>query len=293
MNRFHKDSERLRILRLEEQNTDRGPGLSVDMWDRRMKNWKQNFWKENVQYGKAMNRVKETASYLRGLGLLGPETTVIDIGCGPGRFVSEFAHTARRAVGVDISPRAIEYARMFAQETGQDNTAFLVSDFKSMDLAAAGLEDTYDLAFCSLSPAVSGLEGLQKFMDLSRQWCCMNAIVSGHHELHERIGREVFQKDTLDSWNGKHFYSSFNLLFLSGYLPVTSYYAQTKENDRPVSREFAEISASIILAPEERCEAAIDRIFQWMTEHADENGNLHERSVFTYGRLLWNIHRTC
>ena len=129
-------------------------------------------------------------------------------------------------------------------------------------------------------------------MGLTRSWCCMNSIVSGRHELHQRIAREVFHKETLESWNGQHFYTTFNILLLSGYQPVTSYYRQAKENERPVSREFAEISASIILPEKERTNGNIDKIYRWMEMHADTEGNLHERSLFTYGRLLWNIHQT-
>ena len=295
MSEFHKDRELEHMFELQGNNRSGCPDHTADIWDKRMKNWKQNFWTANLKdngSGKSMARVRETAPYLKQAGVLGPDTDVIDIGCGPGRFVSEFARTARMVVGVDISPRAIEYARLFTKESGQMNTGFLVSDFLSLDLKSAGLKSIYDLAFCSLSPAVSGREGLSRFMGLTRSWCCMNSIVSGRHELHQRIAREVFHKETLESWNGQHFYTTFNILLLSGYQPMTSYYRQAKENERPASREFAEISASIILPEKERTSRNIHKIFQWMEMHADTEGNFQERSLFTYGRLLWNIHQT-
>ena len=65
---------------------------------------------------------------------------------------------------------------------------------------------------------------------------------------------------------------------------MTSYYRQAKENERPASREFAEISASIILPEKERTSRNIHKIFQWMEMHADSEGNFQERSLFTYGR---------
>lgn len=289
MSQFLKSNELLHMNQLDNEPADSRSDCIAGMWDKRVSSWKQNFWKQNLQNGKAMNRIQETASYLRSNGLLGPDMDVIDIGCGPGRFVSEFACTAHRVVGIDISPRTIEYARLFTQELGRDNTQFIVGDFQSLDLKTEGLEHGFDLAFCSLSPAVTGIDGLKKFMALSKSWCCMNAIVSGRHQLHEQIAREVFGRDSLNSWNGQHFYTSFNILYLTGYLPVTSYYSQTKENDRRADREFAEISASIILPVPERTESKIDQIYRWMMEHADTDGNLHERSDFTYGRLLWNI----
>lgn len=288
MREFLSSKELAHMLEIWEESENRQPDLTADIWDRRVKNWKQNFWKQNIENGKAMERVRETADYLRSHGLLGPGTKVIDIGCGPGRFVSEFAGTASSVLGIDISPKTVEYARLFTQEQGRENTRFLISDFRSLDLEAAGLKNAFDLAFCSLSPAVSGLKGLNKFMDLSRSWCCMNAIVSGRHQLHERIAGEVFQRDSLNSWDGQHFYTSFNILFLTGYLPSTSFYRQVKENYRPADRGFAEISACAILPQNERTEENIEKIYAWMMDHKDSDGCLYEYSEFSYGRLLWN-----
>lgn len=288
MNEFLKSRELAHMLSFWEEGQDRQPDLTADMWDKRVINWKENFWKQNLLNGRAMNRVRETAGYLRGRGLLGPDTDVIDIGCGPGRFVSEFAGTARSVTGIDISAKTIEYARLFTKEQGRDNTRFMVSDFRSLDILDAGLLHAFDLAFCSLSPAVSGLEGLKKFMDLSRSWCCMNTVVSGRHQLHERIAKEVFGRDCVNSWNGQYFYTCFNTLFLTGYLPSTSFYSQVKENHRPASRGFAEISACAILPWKERTEENIEKIYVWMEENKDSEGCLFEHSEFTYGRLLWN-----
>ena len=36
---------------------------------------------------------------------------IIDLGCGPGLYVSRLARTGARVTGVDFSPRSIEYAR--------------------------------------------------------------------------------------------------------------------------------------------------------------------------------------
>ena len=162
----------------DESSADRA-GRSPKMWDTRIEVWKRASWEDNVRNGAAMNRIKDTAAYLRGQGLLGPGTSVVDIGCGPGRFAAEFARTAQRVVGIDISPRTIEYARQFAKEMGRENTEFLTADFQTMDIAAHDMYEAFDLAYCSITPALGNSGGLQKFMDLSKGWCYMSSFVRG------------------------------------------------------------------------------------------------------------------
>ncbi|MDG4824580.1 methyltransferase domain-containing protein [Asanoa sp. WMMD1127] len=55
-----------------------------------------------------------------------PDEQVLDIGCGTGHTTREAARTARAALGVDISARAVERARELA--AGLDNVTFVAAD---------------------------------------------------------------------------------------------------------------------------------------------------------------------
>ena len=47
-----------------------------------------------------------------------PDDTVLDFGCGPGYFLIPLAQVARRAIGVDVSPRMLEKASRKAKKKG-------------------------------------------------------------------------------------------------------------------------------------------------------------------------------
>ncbi len=68
--------------------------------------------------GNAFNEITE--------GLINPETSVIDIGCGPGMLIFHLLESGRckRAVGVDISPRMIEYANKLKKHGHFSNVDF-------------------------------------------------------------------------------------------------------------------------------------------------------------------------
>ena len=49
MSVFHKDRELDHMFELQEKNRDSGPDRTSELWDKRMKNWKQNFWTANLK----------------------------------------------------------------------------------------------------------------------------------------------------------------------------------------------------------------------------------------------------
>jgi SAM-dependent methyltransferase len=83
---------------------------------------------------------------------LDTESRVIDLGCGPGLYVTRLARRGARATGVDISARSIEYAREQAARDG------LQIDYQLGDYLEMEIEPGYDLAtmimcdYCAMSP---------------------------------------------------------------------------------------------------------------------------------------------
>lgn len=84
---------------------------------------------------------------------LRPGRRLIDLGCGPGLYVSRLARTGAAVTGVDFSPRSIEYARERAEQEGLD-VEYRLGDYLALDI-----EPGYDVAtmimcdYCALSPA--------------------------------------------------------------------------------------------------------------------------------------------
>jgi SAM-dependent methyltransferase len=83
---------------------------------------------------------------------LGPGKRVIDLGCGPGLYLTRLARTGAKLTGVDFSARSIDYARAAAERDG------LAIDYVLGDYLALDMEPGDDLAmmimcdYCALSP---------------------------------------------------------------------------------------------------------------------------------------------
>ncbi len=62
-----------------------------------------------------------------------PPWSVLDVGCGSGRYSIELAaRGASRVLGIDVSPQMVDLARKEAAAAGADLCEFLVSDFAEL-----------------------------------------------------------------------------------------------------------------------------------------------------------------
>ncbi len=261
-----------------------------ESWDHRAEDWDTKYRREEERSEHEV-RIRDVSAWLRQRGLLGPDQDVADIGCGPGRFVADFAKTARSVLGVDISPKMTAYGEAWCREQGLSNTRFAALDFAAADIAALGWEKQFDLVFSSITPAVSSLEGLENLMRMSRGWCFNASFVYNDNPLHRDMMLTLYGREPRRNKTGHShwFYELFSLLWRRGYYPETYYYTQRKSVRLAPDRKTAERLTRYLLEEDEADEAAVGKMLSYLERHADDNGGLTEDSECRYGWLLWNV----
>lgn len=266
-----------------------GEGLK-EHWDRHAPDWDRKYRAEHER-AEHEKRIDDTAAWLRAMGLLGADSSVADVGCGPGRFVAEFAKTAGYVVGLDISPKMAEYGARYCREAGLDNTRFYAADFAEADLEALGLAGKFDLAFSSITPAVSGEIGIEQLMRLSRAWCFNASFVYSDNPLHTELMNTLFHRDPRrhKTNHSEWFHTLFEFLWQRGYYPITHYYTQVKAPVRRADAETARQLTEYLLEDNEKNDEAVGKILKFLQSKADRNGFFTEYSECRYGWLLWDV----
>lgn len=273
------------FISLQRSKQSDGQEYSSEKWDRRA-----DFWnKERVHNRKGDQRVDSVIAYLEKRELLKAEYDVADIGCGPGRFAAAFARRVHSVVGLDISEKMIRYGREYIEKEGLRNVQLRTCDFDAVDVIQEGYKKAFDLVFCSMTPAVHNMESLQKAMEMSRAYCCSITHIYSRNHLRDRIIREVFQKEPPVRWSGKWFYSLFNVLFLMGYCPETSYENRYQEIQVRPDMEYVEFVMEHTLEKAECTKENGEKILSWLQKHANGEGILTEVIDSCYGRILWDV----
>ena len=254
-------------------------------WDHRAAMWQ----KERINNRKGDARVVNAVAFLEERGLLQNHYDIVDIGCGPGRFAAAFAKRVHQVVGLDISEKMVEHGREYLHQEGIANAVLQTCDFAMLDVEKEGYKGAFDLVFSSMTPAIHNMDSLMKSMEMSRGWCCHITHVSGRNFLREQMVKELFGRKPLHQWTGKWFYSLFNILFLLGYDPETSYEKRHQEIWITPDEEYVEFVMEHMLPSKEITKENAGKILNWLLDHQNEEGKVLEISDSSYGRILWDV----
>lgn len=270
----------------DEHSSCLAPETAPKLWDHRARSWAH----ERKNNRKTDERREKDFLFLEKNGLLKKEFSVADIGCGPGRFAAAFASRVRFVTALDLSGEMIAQGREYAKCLGLSNLQFHICDFDALDLKKEGFEKAFDLVFCSLTPAVRSCSHLLKAMEMSRGHCCCISHLYRKNRLMEQIMREVFpEKNMRHENNGCWFYAAFNVLFLMGYRPETSYETRHSEKQIIPDDEYLDFLMEKMLLPDDRTAAARNAVMTWLTAHTGTDGTIKEVTDSCYGRLLWEV----
>lgn len=275
------------FMSMQEAKPVGTPNHSAQKWNIRAEFWE----KERRNHRKNDERVNNTVAFLEQKGILHKDCDIADIGCGPGRFAAAFAKKAHFVLGLDISEKMVAHGMEYIQRQGLSNAHLRVCDFQTLDIRKEGYERKFDLVFSSLTPAIHGMQGILKSMEMSRGYCLNITHIYWENHLRTRIMREVFGRDMVSQWNGGWYYSLFNVLYLLGYYPETSYETRHQERLVKPEEEYVGFLMEHMLPKKERTKENKSKIFSWLQEHADENGYLQEESESCYGRIFWDVRK--
>ena len=270
------------FISLMERETEPSPNI----WDRRARSWAH----ERKNNRKTDERLEKDFLFLENHGLLKKDFSVADIGCGPGRFAAAFASRVRFVTALDISGEMIAQGKEYAKSLGLTNLQFHLCDFDTLDLKKEGFKQAFDLVFVSLTPAVRSHSQLLKAMEMSRGRCCCISHLYRKNRLMEQIMNEVFPEKAMRHENsGRWFYAAFNMLFLMGYKPETSYEPRHSEKQIVPDEEYLDFLMEKMFLPDDRTDANRNAVMTWLTDHTETDGTITEITDSCYGRLLWEV----
>ncbi|MGD9807881.1 MAG: class I SAM-dependent methyltransferase [Deferribacterales bacterium] len=131
---------------------------SEKMWDKKAESYPRYNPSKDTFEAKIIEMIKE-----RGVPLSG--SSILDVGCGSGKFSIALAKECGSLHGIDISGVMLRILQEDALAEGVDNITTEKTGWEEFE----GKGDTYDIVFCSTTPAVREPEAYQAVHGMARK----------------------------------------------------------------------------------------------------------------------------
>lgn len=129
------------------------------IWDKKAKNF--------PRYNKDNEEDRPIFEYFNNSGIKIKDKNLLDLGCGNGRYAIHFAQEARIVYALDISSNMLLNVSEDAKSHNIHNIKTFCSDWE--DFNVSNFEDSIDIVFASLTPALNNFSKFKKAYNLARE----------------------------------------------------------------------------------------------------------------------------
>lgn len=257
---------------------ERDVGASVEMWDSMA-----------PEFGKAEVPTKDSSFLMRMIDekkLITQEGSILDVGCGAGKYSLALADVCRQVIGLDLSPKMIEQATQKKNELGKENVDFFVNDWHASDLESLGYKNQFDLVIANMTPAVRNAETFLKLNKASKGYCVLTKPIKRKDPVSDAI-RELLgiqeKKETADL----EVLYAFELLWLQGMLPEMHYEKQQWNMKKTIDASY-KLYANRMKSYRELTMAEEIKIRDYLESHS-EDGYVAENVDTTIVTICWKV----
>jgi SAM-dependent methyltransferase len=120
---------------------------------------------------KSLDDTGKVISLVEARGVKIDEATILDIACGNGMYSLPLARRANRVTGLDFSTGMLARLEKIRAEHGIENISTIQASWKDIDIAALGMEKSFDIVWTSMTPAVREADDILKMRRCARRWC--------------------------------------------------------------------------------------------------------------------------
>lgn len=233
-------------------------------------------WYSGAQQGPMVGEVVE---HLRSKGILGKDSTVLELGCGPGTYSLRISPLVKSMTCLDTSQPMLDRLASSARDLGLSNMSTVRSEFEGYRP-----KGKFSFVLSSLCPGTGSEAGL-KLMTSWAEMSCAHVmwVRNGWDDLHAGIWKRM-GKDY--SFEGRSSNVVVETLERMGHVPEVREFEAAIEVVKPMEEAVAEMTRDFL--PYGRSEEAGPAVREVLNEMC-ENGLFHYSSINRLRCVTWEV----
>lgn len=250
----------------------------------------QKFWDLRAEEFNAIRDKQEEKfdllTYLISKDAINKGYDVLDIGCGTGKYLLEFAKIANNVTGIDISPKMISYAEENVKNMNLSNVNFKVVPWQKLNVDENKWNKKFDLVFASMSPAINSKKTLIKIIETSRKYCFMSGFVYRKDKIRDELVKRIMGEENKKIFE-KNIYCAFNILWNMGIYPEITY--KDVVWNKKIKIEQAIEMYTILLKKMDKENEFIEAKVKAYLEEVSSGGQIEENIEAKIAWMLWKV----
>ena len=213
-------------IELWEQEKQDGVACNL-FWDKKAKSYSEDKAKKNEE-------INPTVKLLQDRDILKKDSSVLDIGCGPGTHAIDMARECKEVVAIDISGEMLQYLEKNTEKAGLNNIKSYKSNWEDANLSDYKWEKKFDLVFANMTPGIYNYSTFKKMLEASRDYCYFRGFLQRENQLWDALDREILGEGFSNKGIGDKMYYALNVLWNLGHYPEIVYGYSEWEEVRPL-----------------------------------------------------------
>lgn len=229
----------------------------------------------------------DLVAFLAGKGAAEPGSSVMDIGCGVGKYAIRFAARRCGVHMLDLADEMLKYAR-------ENMRAYDVPwraqecDWEKADVRKSGWEKSVDLAFAAMTPAVTEVKGVLNMIAVSRRHCFISKFAGIRNHMNEKVYASLGQDAPDGNVDGKSWMHLANAVADLGYFPEISYHDYAWENFIPLEQAAERFFDGYNMQLQDNAENR-RRVRDALASIANDEGIVHEQVQSKAAWIYWDV----
>lgn len=225
---------------------------------------------------------KEAIDFVKSEGNLEGVNSIIDIGCGTGRYTLPLSKYASRVLGVDMSEDSLSILNRDAKNEGITNIETRSSMWEYFDT-----DEKFDLAFSAMCPAICSYKDVDKLESYATKYCAIVTSAKGTYSTNRRNLQKLIAP------NGLPNATKSDAIFILNYL----YYQDKKPSMKILTNrrvEVRDIDKAIIQLQQNFAIYGLvgDKVDKIIRDYVYENavdGKLEEVRILNRAVITWKV----